>query len=137
MDVRVSLGGSVVNNPLDYAGDTGSIPGPGRSHMPTKPVCHNYWACALEPRNHKYWAHVPQLLKLRCPRVPALQQQKPSQWEACTLQKRSLHSLQLEKSHTATICIQKMTLEAVSGYLRPLSCCCYVCWYFTCLVFFA
>ena len=28
-----------------------------------KPVCHNYWACALEPVSHNYWAHVPQLLK--------------------------------------------------------------------------
>ena len=30
----------------------------------TKPVRHNYWACALEPSSHNYWAHVPQLLKL-------------------------------------------------------------------------
>ena len=29
----------------------------------TKPVRHNYWACALEPASHNYWAHVPQLLK--------------------------------------------------------------------------
>ena len=29
----------------------------------TKPVCRNYWACALEPASHNYWAHVPQLLK--------------------------------------------------------------------------
>ena len=29
----------------------------------TKPVHHNYWACALEPMSHNYWAHVPQLLK--------------------------------------------------------------------------
>ena len=29
----------------------------------TKPVHHNYWACALEPASHNYWAHVPQLLK--------------------------------------------------------------------------
>ena len=29
----------------------------------TKPVHHNYWACALEPASHSYWAHVPQLLK--------------------------------------------------------------------------
>ena len=31
----------------------------------TKPVCHNYWACALEPTSHNYWARVPQLLSLR------------------------------------------------------------------------
>ena len=29
----------------------------------TKPVHHNYWACALEPASHNYWARVPQLLK--------------------------------------------------------------------------
>ena len=27
-------GGAVVENPLANAGDTGSIPGPGRAHMP-------------------------------------------------------------------------------------------------------
>ena len=35
----------------------------------TKPVRHNYWACALEPMSHNYWAHVP--------RARALQQEKP------------------------------------------------------------
>ena len=29
----------------------------------TKPVRHNYWACALEPVSHNYWACMPQLLK--------------------------------------------------------------------------
>ena len=28
----------------------------------TKPMHHNYWACALEPASHNYWARVPQLL---------------------------------------------------------------------------
>ena len=32
----------------------------------TKPVRHNYWACALEPVSHNSWAHVPQLLKPTC-----------------------------------------------------------------------
>ena len=32
----------------------------------TKPVRHNYWACALEPASYNYWAHVPQLLKPTC-----------------------------------------------------------------------
>ena len=38
------LGGSVVKNPSENAGDTDSIPGPGRSHMPqsNKPVPHGY-----------------------------------------------------------------------------------------------
>ena len=29
----------------------------------TKPVRHNYWACALEPVSHNYWTHMPQLLE--------------------------------------------------------------------------
>ena len=32
----------------------------------TKPVRHNYWACAVEPASHNYWAHMPQLLKPVC-----------------------------------------------------------------------
>ena len=52
-------GGAVVRNPPANAGDTGSSPGPGKSHMPwsnkarapqllspqattTEPTCHNY-----------------------------------------------------------------------------------------------
>ena len=61
----------------------------------TKPVRHNYWACALEPMSHNYWAHEPQLLSPRAttteasvPRAHALQQERPPQWEACTLQRR-------------------------------------------------
>ena len=27
-----------------------------KCHGTTKPVCHNYWACALEPVCHNYWA---------------------------------------------------------------------------------
>ena len=53
----------------------------------TKPVHHNYWACALEPAHHNYWALVPQLLK-PAPRARAPQQEKPPQWEAHTLQRR-------------------------------------------------
>ena len=54
----------------------------------TKPVHHNYWACALEPVSHNYWAHVPQLLKPAAPRVCAPQQEKPPQWEARAPQQR-------------------------------------------------
>ena len=32
--IRDFPGGTVVKNPPDNAGDTGSIPGPGRSHTP-------------------------------------------------------------------------------------------------------
>ena len=46
----------------------------------TKPIRHNYWACALEPRvttteAHAPWACTPQ-------------QEKPLQWEACAPQRR-------------------------------------------------
>ena len=45
-------GGSVVENLPANAGETGSIPGQGRSHMlQGKPVRHNYLACAPEPRS--------------------------------------------------------------------------------------
>ena len=37
----------------------------------TKPLRHNYWACALEPVSHNYWA--------RAPRARAPQQEKPLQ----------------------------------------------------------
>ena len=62
----------MVKNPPDNAGDTGSSPGPGRSHMPQSNE-----ACA------------PQLLSLRAtttearePRARAPQQEKPPQGEA-------------------------------------------------------
>ena len=40
----------------------------------TKPVRHNYWACALEPVSHNYWTCMP--------RAHAPQQAEPLQWEA-------------------------------------------------------
>ena len=52
----------------------------------TKPVDHNYWVCALEFGSHKYWAHGPQLLKLVRAVESTLCNEKPLQWEACTLQ---------------------------------------------------
>ena len=61
----------------------------------TRPVHHNYWACALEPISHNYSAHEPQLLspcatttEARAPRARALPQEKPPQWDAHTLQRR-------------------------------------------------
>ena len=54
---------------------------------------HSYWACALEPVSHNYWARMPQLLspratttEARAPRARALQQEKQPQWEACARQ---------------------------------------------------
>ena len=61
----------------------------------TGPLHYNYWACALEPGSHNYWAHVPQLLSPRVatteahvPRARAPQQEKPPQWEAHAPQRR-------------------------------------------------
>ena len=68
-------------------------------------MCHNYWACALEPTSHNYWAHEPQLLSPRAttteadaPRACAPQQEKPPQWEAHTAKKSNPCSPQLEKA---------------------------------------
>ena len=63
-------GGAVVKSPPANAGDTGSSPGPGRSHT---------------PRSNQ--ARAPQLLSLRS-RARAPQQKKPQQWEVRTPQKR-------------------------------------------------
>ena len=58
----------------------------------TKPMRHNYWACALKPGSRKYWALAPQLLKpeqlqpMLChrrshrnekPRTPQLESSRP------------------------------------------------------------
>ena len=79
-------GGSVIKNLPANAGDMGLIPGLEVFHMPwtTKSVCPNCWAWVLEPRNHNYWARVPQYWS-PCTLVRALQQKKPPHWEALTL----------------------------------------------------
>ena len=65
------LGGAVVKNPPANAGDTGSSPGPGRSHM---------------PRSNQ--AHAPQLLSLRS-RAREPQLLKPTHLEPVLCNKRS------------------------------------------------
>ena len=45
-------GGAVVKNPPANAGDTGSIPGPGRSHMPVEQL--SPCATTTEPASHNY-----------------------------------------------------------------------------------
>ena len=55
----------------------------------TKPVRHNYWACALEPTSHNYWAHVPQLLKPVHLEPVLRKQEKSLQWEARAPQQRA------------------------------------------------
>ena len=63
------------------------------------PLCHNYWTCCLEPGKRNDWAHVLQLLKPASYIPPALQPEKPPQWEAHTPQPRSSPRLpQLEKA---------------------------------------
>ena len=54
----------------------------------TKPMCHNYWACALEPACHNYWAHMPQLRKPTCLEPVLCSKEKPLQWEARAPQRR-------------------------------------------------
>ena len=64
----------------------------------TKPMHHNFWACAVEPSSCNYWVHESQLLKPLLPRARA-PQEKPLQWEAFTPQLESSPYLrQLEKS---------------------------------------
>ena len=56
----------------------------------TKPVCHNYLACALEPSSHSCWRPLP--------RAHALQQERPLPGEVwAPQQESSLHSTWLEK----------------------------------------
>ena len=59
-------------------------------------MCHNSWACALEPGNCTYWTHTPQLLKLACPRTHAPQQEKPC---TATRQQSPLATIR-EKPHS-------------------------------------
>ena len=54
----------------------------------TKPVRHNYWACALEPASHNYWSPRATTTEARAPRAHAPQQEKPLQWEARAPQRR-------------------------------------------------
>ena len=80
----------MVKNPPANAGDMGSSPGLGRSHMPRSNSAHVPQLLSLHPR-----APEPQLLspratttEARMPRARAPQQEKPPQWEACALQRR-------------------------------------------------
>ena len=54
----------------------------------TKPVRHNYWACALEPASHNYWSPRATTTEAHVPRARAPQQEKLPQWEACAPQQR-------------------------------------------------
>ena len=80
----------MVKNPPANAGDMGSSPGLGRSHMPQ-----SNWAHVPQLQSLHSRAHEPQLLSLHAttaeahaPRAHALQQEKPPQWETRALQRR-------------------------------------------------
>ena len=91
--------GLVVKNLPANAGDTGSIPGPGRLHMlqsnsaraPLLSLCSRPWSC-------NYCTHVLQLLKPTYPRA-MLSDKRPPQWGALAPQlESSSHLPQIEKS---------------------------------------
>ena len=64
----------------------------------TKPMCHNYRACALEPESHNYWAHVLQL-QACTPRSLWPQREATAMRSPRTATKSSPRSPQLEKAH--------------------------------------
>ena len=68
----------------------------------TKPVRHNYWACALEPVSHNYWARVPKLLKPTCLEHTLCNKRNHHNEKAAHHMKSSPHSLPLEKARAAT-----------------------------------
>ena len=74
---RAFLIGSVVKNLAANTEDMGSIPDPGRSHMPQNNLA---WAPQLLSLCSSAWE--PQLLKARSPRACALKQKKQLQWGA-------------------------------------------------------
>ena len=67
-------GGSVLKNLPANAGDMGSSPSPEdpTCHRATKPLHHNYWACALEPTSHNYWSPRVTTTEAHAPRARAL-----------------------------------------------------------------
>ena len=77
-------GGAVVGNPPANAGDMGSSPGPGGSHMPWSNKAHapqlmSLCSTALEPQLLSPSATTTEAC---APRAHAPQQEKPPQWEA-------------------------------------------------------
>ena len=76
-------GGAVVKSLPANAGDTGLIPGPGRSHMPR-----SNWARAPQLLSLRSGAREPRVLKPPAPGARAPQQERPLHWEACALQRK-------------------------------------------------
>ena len=74
-------GGSVVKNPPANAGDTGSTPGPGRSHMSRSieaSVPQQLSLCS-RARESQLLSRCPTTAEARVPRARVLQQEKPLQ----------------------------------------------------------
>ena len=96
-------GGSVVKNLSANAGDKVLTPDPGRSHMPRVPqllsLCSRAWEL--------------QLLKSTCPRVCALQQEKPLKLEA--------QALQLENSPLVTTTREKPKQKGRSSTAKNIN----------------
>ena len=86
-------GGAVVKNPPANAGDMGSSPGPGRSHMPQSNKAHVPQLLSLRSiaRKPQYRARVPQLLKPEClepmlnKRTREATEQKQEELQSCSL----------------------------------------------------
>ena len=68
----------------------------------TKPVCHNYRTCALEPRNCDYWTHVQQLLNPMCLEPGSTAKEATAMRSQHIVKKSSPCSLHLEKALEAT-----------------------------------
>ena len=68
-------------------------------HGATKPMRHNYWACALDPVSHNYWSPHATTTEARVARACALQREAITMRSPCTAMKNSPCSLQLEKAH--------------------------------------
>ena len=64
----------------------------------TKPLCHSYWACTLEPVSHNYWAHMPQLLKPTCLEPMLCNKRSHCNEKPVHHNEELPHSLQLEKA---------------------------------------
>ena len=72
--------GTVVGNPPANAGDTGSCPGPGRSHMPRSNSAHAPQLLSLHFTAHKATTTEPNATtEAHVPRARAPQQEKPLQ----------------------------------------------------------
>ena len=89
----------MVKNLAANTGDTGSIPGPGRFHMPR-----SNWAHALQLLSPSSGVQGPVLsprlllLRPRCPQACAQQQETPRDEKPTCSQEEKPHLLQLEKS---------------------------------------